>query len=60
MLGHRTANPKALGAICPRIKMIHKQNETFIIWLPHKVLHGFLCQLQHVEGHDVEKTISAL
>ena len=43
--------------------MIHAQNEALIIWLPQKVyfkcLGAFLCPLQHVEGHDEEKTSAA-
>ena len=51
-------------ATCARIDMIHMQNKTFTIWLCRKVyyklLHAFLRPLQHVEGHDVEKTSAAL
>ena len=47
-------------AVCARIDMIHTRNETLTIWLRRKVYCKFLCAflhpLQHVEGHDVEKT----
>ena len=46
--------------ICTHLDMIRMQNEMLTIWLCHKVycklLRVFLHPLQHVEGHDVEKT----
>ena len=46
-----------------RIDTIHTQNGMLTICLHHKVycklLNVFLHPLQHVEGHDVEKTAAA-
>ena len=60
---HISAIDNDYSAICAHIKTIHTQNETLTIWLHRKVYCKLLCVflrlVQHIEGHDVEKTSAA-
>ena len=58
-LFHVSAIDDDYWVICARIDTICMQSETLTIWLRRKVdcklLHVFLCLLQHLEGHDMQK-----